>query len=130
MSKENNSTNRTSDKTKRLVGDGNDIDVLNKNQIRDTKSIHKSSIKRVIVTGVTGQDGSFMADFLLKNTDCMVYGAVRRLSVKNYTNIHHLKREPRFKLINLDLTDDYSIRDAIVEIKPHYFLNFAESNRL
>ena len=125
MSKENNSTNRTSDKTKRLVGDGNDIDVLNKNQIRDTKSIHKSSIKRVIVTGVTGQDGSFMADFLLKNTDCMVYGAVRRLSVKNYTNIHHLKREPRFKLINLDLTDDYSIRDAIVEIKPHYFLNFA-----
>tara|TARA_B100002019_G_scaffold240966_1_gene216789 strand:+ start:311 stop:1429 length:1119 start_codon:yes stop_codon:yes gene_type:complete len=103
----------------------NDDGITQKSNVRDTGSIHKSSIKRVIVTGVTGQDGSHMADYLLKNTDCMIYGAVRRLSVKNYTNIHHLKREPRFKLINLDITDDYSIRDAITEIQPHYFLNFA-----
>lgn len=103
----------------------NDDDITQKSNVRDTGAIHKSSIKRVIVTGVTGQDGSHMADYLLKNTDCMIYGAVRRLSVKNYTNIHHLKREPRFKLINLDITDDYSIRDSITEIQPHYFLNFA-----
>lgn len=102
-----------------------DSSVMSLSDVRDTHQLHKSAIKRVIITGVTGQDGSFMADYLLKNTDCMIYGTVRRLSVKNYTNIHHLKREPRFKLINLDLTDDYSIRDAITEIKPHYFLNFA-----
>ena len=93
--------------------------------VRDTSKLHSSSIKKVIVTGVTGQDGSHMADYLLKNTNCMVYGTVRRLSVTNHINIQHLKNEPRFKLINLDLTDDYSIREAIVELKPDYFLNFA-----
>ena len=55
----------------------------------------------------------------------MVYGTVRRLSVTNHINIEHLKNEPRFQLINLDLTDSYSIRDAIVGIKPDFFLNFA-----
>ena len=93
--------------------------------VRDTSKLHSSSIKKVIVTGVTGQDGSHMADYLLKNTNCMVYGTVRRLSVTNHVNIDHLKNEPRFQLINLDLTDDYSIREAIVELKPDYFLNFA-----
>lgn len=93
--------------------------------VRDTSKLHSSSIKKVIVTGVTGQDGSHMADYLLKNTNCMVYGTVRRLSVTNHINIQHLKNEPRFQLINLDLTDDYSIRDAIVELNPDYFLNFA-----
>ena len=57
----------------------------------------------------------------------MIYGTVRRLSVKNHINIEPLKNEPRFQLINLDLTDDYSIRDAIVGIQPDYFLNFAQS---
>ena len=93
--------------------------------IRNTKNIHSSAIKKVIVTGVTGQDGSHMVDYLLKNTNAMVYGTVRRLSVTNHINIEHLKNEPRFQLINLDLTDSYSIRDAIVGIKPDFFLNFA-----
>ena len=77
-----------------------DSDIMSLSDVRDTHQLHKSAIKRVIVTGVTGQDGSFMADYLLKNTDCMIYGTVRRLSVKNYTNIHHLKREPRFKSVS------------------------------
>jgi GDPmannose 4,6-dehydratase len=98
---------------------------IESHSVRDTSDIHKSAIKRVIVTGVTGQDGSHMVDYLLKHTDCMIYGAIRRLSVENHINIEHAKSEPRFKLVNLDLTDDYSIRDTITEIKPHYFLNFA-----
>ena len=94
--------------------------------VRNTKNMHSSAIQKVIVTGVTGQDGSHMADYLLKNTNAMVYEqCVRRLSVKNHINIEHLKNEPRFQLINLDLTDDYSIRDAIVAIKLTIFLNFA-----
>ena len=40
--------------------------------------------KKVIITGVTGQDGSLMADYLLKNTEVTIIGAVRRLSVKNH----------------------------------------------
>ena len=45
-------------------------------------------MKKVIITGVTGQDGSYMADFLLENTDYEVYGAIRRLSVPNHKNIN------------------------------------------
>lgn len=82
-------------------------------------------MKKIIVTGVTGQDGSHMVDYLLKNTEHNIYGAVRRLSVKNHENILHLENEPRFKLINMDLNDAHSIRDVIIDIQPDYFINFA-----
>ena len=60
--------------------------------------------KKVLITGVTGMDGSNMVDYLLKNTEDIVIGGARRLSVKNHKNIEHLKDEPRFKLIDLDVT--------------------------
>ena len=63
------------------------------------------NIKKVIITGVTGQDGSFMADYLLENTEHTVVAGVRRLSVKNHDNIAHLLDNPRFKLIDLDVAD-------------------------
>ena len=44
-------------------------------------------MKKVIITGVTGQDGSFMADYLLKNTEHTIIAGIRRLSVKNHDNI-------------------------------------------
>ena len=71
-------------------------------------------MKKVIITGVTGQDGSLMADYLLSHTDYQIYGAIRRLSVDNHKNILHLKKEPRFTLVNLDLNDAHSIRDVII----------------
>ena len=79
----------------------------------------------VIITGVTGQDGSIMADYLLKNTDYMIFGGARRLSVSNHSNIDHLKDNPRFKLINFDLTDAHSITQIISQLQPSYFINFA-----
>ena len=82
-------------------------------------------MKKIIVTGVTGQDGSHMVDFLLKNTDYKIYGTARRLSVKNHENILHLENEPRFQLINMDLNDAHSIRDVVIDIQPDYFINFA-----
>ncbi len=86
-------------------------------------------MKKIIVTGVTGQDGSHMVDFLLKlfkdQEDFTIYGAVRRLSVKNHENILHLENEPRFQLINMDLNDAHSMRDVIIDIQPDYFINFA-----
>ena len=48
-------------------------------------------MKKVIVTGITGQDGSHMVDYLLKNTDHEIYGTARRPSVKNHENILHLE---------------------------------------
>jgi GDPmannose 4,6-dehydratase len=82
-------------------------------------------MKKIIVTGVTGQDGSHMVDYLLKHTDYEIYGAVRRLSVKNHENILHLENEPRFKLINMDLNDAHSMRDVVIDLQPDYFINFA-----
>lgn len=81
--------------------------------------------KVVIITGVTGQDGSFMADYLLKHTDHILFGGARRLSVYNHTNIEHLDGNPRFYLINFDLTDAHSISQIINQLKPDYFINMA-----
>ena len=43
--------------------------------------------KKVLITGVTGQVGSYMVDFLLESTDYEIYGMVRRASTNNYHNI-------------------------------------------
>jgi len=81
--------------------------------------------KKVIITGVTGQDGSYMADLLLEDTDYEIYGMVRRTSSKNYKNIEHLLSNPRFKIVTGDLSDSQSIDNLIREIKPDYFINLA-----
>jgi GDPmannose 4,6-dehydratase len=84
-------------------------------------------MKNVIVTGVTGQDGSHMVDYLLQNTNFNIYGAVRRLSVPNHENISHIK-DPRFKLVDLDIGDPESIANIVREYKPDYFINFAANS--
>ena len=85
-------------------------------------------MKTVLITGVTGQDGSLMVDFLLKNTDAIILGATRRLSVPNHKNIAHLKNNPRFKLIELDVTDQVNTEKVIQKEKPDYFINFAANS--
>lgn len=102
---------------------GKKIDHMNILNIEDAckLSIGKKSI---IVTGVTGQDGSYMVDYLLANTDYEIFGCVRRLSVYNHKNISHINNE-RFHLINFDLTDCYSISRVIEKFKPDYFINLA-----
>jgi GDPmannose 4,6-dehydratase len=85
-------------------------------------------MKKVIITGATGQDGSFMADYLLENTEHTIIAGVRRLSVKNHENISHLKGNPRFKLIDLDVADQANTELVIAEEKPDYFINFAANS--
>jgi GDPmannose 4,6-dehydratase len=90
-------------------------------------------MKKVIITGVTGQDGSHMVDYLLQHTDCVIYGGVRRLSVTNHKNIQHLNLDShfissRFKLIDLDISDPQSIENAVNTHKPDYFINFAANS--
>jgi GDPmannose 4,6-dehydratase len=81
--------------------------------------------KVAFVTGVTGQDGSLMVDYLLKNTDYFVVVGARRLSIKNHENIRHLENNPRFKLVNFDLSDAHSISKIVEKLKPDYFINLA-----
>jgi GDPmannose 4,6-dehydratase len=102
------------------------IDTMNILNIADAQSIIKDSKQEcIIVTGVTGQDGSYMADFLLENTDYLIFGGVRRLSVQNHDNIKHLKENDRFYLLNFDLTDAHTISRAVEILKPSYFINLA-----
>jgi GDP-D-mannose dehydratase len=54
-------------------------------------------MNKIIITGVTGQDGSLMADFLLNNSDSIIIAGVRRLSVKNHENIKHLINQSKIQ---------------------------------
>lgn len=82
-------------------------------------------MKKVLITGVTGQDGSYMTEHLLENTDYEIYGMVRRAATNNYENIKHLLNNDKFKLITGDLTDSQSIDNIVRDIKPDYFINLA-----
>jgi GDPmannose 4,6-dehydratase len=81
--------------------------------------------KKIIITGVTGQDGSYMAEYLLENTSHEIYGMVRRASTNNYNNIKHLLNNSKFKLITGDLSDSQSIDNLVRDINPDYFINLA-----
>ena len=80
---------------------------------------------KVVVTGVTGQDGSYLVDYLLNNTDCHVVGCFRRISVPNYGNIEKHFDNPRFEKVYFDLTDNESVQNVVIKYKPDYFINVA-----
>jgi GDPmannose 4,6-dehydratase len=102
---------------------GKKIDTANILNIDDASRLINGR-KTCIITGVTGQDGSHMVEFLLKNTDLVIFGGVRRLSVYNHENIRDIKSD-RFYLINFDLTDSHAISRSVEKLQPDYFINFA-----
>ncbi|MFI5265615.1 MAG: GDP-mannose 4,6-dehydratase, partial [Candidatus Levyibacteriota bacterium] len=69
-------------------------------------------MKKALITGITGQDGSYLAEFLLKK-GYKVYGLVRRLSTPNVINIRHISED--IVLIPGDLLDQGSLTDALVQ---------------
>lgn len=75
-----------------------------------------------IVTGITGQDGSYLADFLLEK-GYKVYGMVRRSSTETFERIEHLIS--RIELIQADLLDQLSIVNFVKKIRPREFYNLA-----
>lgn len=80
--------------------------------------------KTVVITGVTGQAGSYFAEYLLdKYPDYEIYGMARRLSVKNHQNIKELYNNPRFHLFSGDLNDEHSLENAVKNYQPDYFIN-------
>ena len=100
------------------------IDTVNILNITQAKK-YLNNQKCIIITGVTGQDGSHMVDYLLKNTsEYIIFGGARRLSIYNHKNIKHINSD-RFRLINFDLTDSHVISKIFELLNPSYFLNFA-----
>ena len=84
--------------------------------------------KKVLITGILGQDGANMAEYLLKEPNLEVYGMMRRTSNANFGNIESFKEHPRFRLVCGDLTDEVSIDKLVEEIKPDYFINFGANS--
>ena len=85
-------------------------------------------MSNVIITGVLGQDGSNMAEFLLKNSRHKVYGMMRRSATPNFKNVKTFSESPRFELVDGDLTDEISINRLVKKIKPQYFINFGANS--
>jgi len=78
--------------------------------------------RKALITGITGQDGSYLAEFLLQK-GYEVHGMVRRASTENYERIGNLF--DRITLHQADLLDQLSIITIIQEIRPHEVYNFA-----
>jgi GDPmannose 4,6-dehydratase len=78
--------------------------------------------KRAVITGITGQDGSYLAELLLSK-GYEVTGVVRRSSAPNYWRIEHLL--DRITLRPADLLDQLSLLRLIQEVRPHEFYNLA-----
>lgn len=101
------------------------IDIINILNIDSAIKYLDKSKKCVFISGVTGQDGSHMVDYLLEKTDYIIFGGVRRLSVYNHINLKNVKANNRFFVINFDLTDPHVISKLMEKLQPDYFINFA-----
>jgi GDPmannose 4,6-dehydratase len=90
-------------------------------------------MKKALITGITGQDGSYLAELLL-DKGYEVYGIVRRSSSFNTDRIDHLYEDPhdnpRFKLIYGDLTDGASLSMIINDIEPDEIYNLAAQSHV
>jgi GDPmannose 4,6-dehydratase len=78
--------------------------------------------KRAVITGITGQDGSYLAELLL-DKGYEVVGITRRLSAPNHWRIAHL--QDRIELRPADLLDQLSLIRVVEDVRPHEFYNLA-----
>ncbi len=86
-------------------------------------------MKTALITGVTGQDGSYLSEFLLeKGYD--VHGIVRRSSTDRRERIEHLMDEPRFHIHYGDMTDSISLVKIVMEVKPDEIYNLAAQSHV
>lgn len=86
-------------------------------------------MKKALITGITGQDGSYLAEFLLeKGYD--VHGTIRRSSVDFRERIAHLEGKPHFHLHYADLSDSMSILQVVNKVKPDEIYNLAAQSHV
>jgi len=91
-------------------------------------------MKKALITGITGQDGSYLAEFLLKK-NYKVHGIKRRTSLINTDRIDHLyqdphEKNPRFVLHHGDLTDSTSLIRIIQEVQPDEIYNLGAQSHV
>jgi GDPmannose 4,6-dehydratase len=91
-------------------------------------------MKRALITGVTGQDGSYLAELLLKK-GYEVHGVIRRSSTFNTARIEHLYKDPHeannsFHLHYGDITDGVGISNLVRELEPNEIYNLAAQSHV
>ena len=79
-------------------------------------------MKKALITGITGQDGSYLAELLIKK-GYEIYGLERRTSTKNRIHIEHIEKDINF--VSGDLTDQHSLTRAIDQSQPDEVYNLA-----
>ena len=80
--------------------------------------------KRALITGITGQDGSYLSQFLIEK-GYEVYGAVRRTSSINTGRLSELDILNKINLVAMDLAEITNIQRVIEEIKPNEIYNLS-----
>ncbi|MGD0785971.1 MAG: GDP-mannose 4,6-dehydratase [Sedimentisphaerales bacterium] len=90
-------------------------------------------MKKALITGITGQDGSYLTEFLLKK-GYEVYGIIRRSSSFNTARIDHLYQDPhekpKLKLIYADLTDGSNLHSILNDINPQEVYNLGAQSHV
>lgn len=81
-------------------------------------------MKRALITGITGQDGAYLAKFLL-DKGYQVFGTYRRTSTPNFWRLSYLDIFPKVKLIPIDLTDHGSLCEALAVSRPDELYHLA-----
>jgi GDPmannose 4,6-dehydratase len=86
-------------------------------------------MKKALITGINGQDGSYLAEFLLEK-GYEVHGTVRRSSISNTAKIDHLLAENKIKVHDADMSDSSSLFRLIHEIEPDEIYNLAAQSHV
>ena len=85
--------------------------------------------KKILILGVTGQDGSLLAEYLI-NKNILIYGLIRKSSNRNYKNLEKVIKNKNFSLVHGDVLDSFSIEKIIREVKPDEIYNFADQDHV
>lgn len=86
-------------------------------------------MKKALITGITGQDGSYLAEFLLEK-GYEVHGIIRRASISNTARINHLIAANSVTLHDGDLTDSSSLMNIIAKVQPDEIYNLAAQSHV
>ncbi len=102
--------------------------------IRSQENLSMTQRKRALITGITGQDGSYLAELLL-DKDYDVHGIIRRTSTFNTDRIDHLYQDPHDPTARLllhygDLTDGVTLRRILEEVRPREIYNLGAQSHV
>jgi len=86
-------------------------------------------MKKILITGITGQDGSYLAEQCLADGD-LVYGVIRRSSSFNTARIDHIFQHPNLKIVFGDLTDAAMILGLVAKIQPDAIYNLGAQSHV